>query len=83
MVSYSKVVLKDGFIYIPEPNFFPTVTNRPGIFCAGTAAGPMDIVDSILTASAAATEASAYLFATQNGVDLQQSDKTEKEAIRV
>lgn len=51
----------DGFIRIPEPNLFPCRTDQPGIFAAGTAAGPMDIVDSIVMASAAASEAAAYI----------------------
>ena len=37
------------------------MTAREGIFATGTATGPMDIVDSILTAGAAAAEAAAYL----------------------
>jgi heterodisulfide reductase subunit A len=64
---YNVPVDKDGFIHIPEPNFFPANTGKPGIFAAGTATGPMDIVDSIMSASAAATEASAYLRVNQNG----------------
>ncbi|MEJ2751198.1 MAG: FAD-dependent oxidoreductase [Chloroflexota bacterium] len=39
----------------------PGVTARPGIFVTGTAAGPMDIVDSIVLAGAAAAETAAYL----------------------
>jgi heterodisulfide reductase subunit A len=52
---------EDGFVDIPSPNISPCVTDRPGIFVTGTAAGPMDIVDSIVLAGSAATEASAYL----------------------
>ena len=52
---------KDGFIHIPSPNVSPCVTDQMGIFAAGTAAGPMDIVDSIVMASAAASEAAAYI----------------------
>jgi len=51
----------DGFVKIPSPNLMPSVTGRPGIFTAGTAAGPMDIVDSIVMAGAAASTAAAYL----------------------
>jgi heterodisulfide reductase subunit A-like polyferredoxin len=40
---------------------------QPGIFAAGTATGPMDIVDSIMTAGAAASEASTYLKMQRNG----------------
>jgi len=51
----------DGFIDTPATNAEPCATNRPGIFVTGTAMGPMDIVDSIVTASAAAASASAYI----------------------
>jgi heterodisulfide reductase subunit A2 len=51
----------DQFISIPSPNASPCATARPGIFVTGTAGGPMDIVDSIVTASSAAAAASAYL----------------------
>jgi len=40
----------------------PTVTTEPGIFVAGTAAGPKDIVDTIAEAGAAAMQASQYLY---------------------
>lgn len=53
---------KDGFVSIPSPNIAPCVSDRPGIFVTGTAAGPMDIVDSIVMAGAAATEAAVYLM---------------------
>jgi len=51
----------DGFVSIPAPDASPCITDRPGIFVTGTAMGPMDIVDSIVSASAAASEASAYI----------------------
>jgi len=51
----------DKFISIPAPNANPCATARPGIFVTGTAGGPMDIVDSIVTASSAAAAASAYI----------------------
>lgn len=51
----------DGFVAQPSPNVSPSITHRPGIFVTGTAAGPMDIVDSIITAGAAAAETAAYL----------------------
>lgn len=54
---------QDGFVHIPAPNLSPCITNRPGIFATGTAAGPMDIVDSIVMAGAAAAETAAYLQA--------------------
>jgi heterodisulfide reductase subunit A len=52
---------EDGFVLTPFINMDPCVTGRPGIFVSGTAAGPMDIVDSILLAGAAAMDAAAYL----------------------
>ena len=51
----------DGFVSIPSPNLYPCVTDRPGIFVTGTAGGPMDIVDSVVMAGAAAAEAAAYI----------------------
>jgi heterodisulfide reductase subunit A len=51
----------DGFIAVPAPNADPCATACPGIFVTGTAMGPMDIVDSIVTAGSAASAASAYL----------------------
>jgi len=39
----------------------PTLTDLEGVFVAGAAAGPKDIVDSIAEAGAAAMEASTYL----------------------
>jgi heterodisulfide reductase subunit A len=51
----------DGYIKIPSINGSPCETQRPGVFVTGTAGGPMDIVDSIVTASAAASAASAYI----------------------
>jgi heterodisulfide reductase subunit A-like polyferredoxin len=51
----------DGFVSLPAPNLSPSVTARPGIFVTGTAAGPMDIVDSIILAGSAAAETAAYL----------------------
>ncbi len=51
----------DGFVEIPASNIAPCVTGIPGIFATGTAVGPMDIVDSIVMAGAAAAETAAYL----------------------
>ena len=52
---------EDGFVHIPNYNIAPTMTAQNGIFATGTAIGPMDIVDSIMTASAAAAEVAAYI----------------------
>jgi heterodisulfide reductase subunit A len=56
-------IADDGFVALSSPNISPCVTDRPGIFVTGAAAGPMDIVDSIVMAGAAASEAAAYLQA--------------------
>jgi heterodisulfide reductase subunit A len=40
----------------------PAETNIKGVFVAGTASGPMDIPDSILSAGAASSEAMSYII---------------------
>ena len=60
---YAVPTAEDGFVQIPDYNVSPTETVQEGIFATGTATGPMDIVDSIMTAGAAAAEASAYIRA--------------------
>jgi heterodisulfide reductase subunit A len=54
---------EDGFAEIPDCNVAPAATGQDGVFAAGTASGPMDIVDSIMSAGAAAAEAAAYIEA--------------------
>jgi heterodisulfide reductase subunit A len=51
----------DKFIKTVKPKTSPTLTDLEGVFVAGAAAGPKDIVDSIVEAGAAAMEASRYL----------------------
>ncbi|HUV96781.1 MAG TPA: CoB--CoM heterodisulfide reductase iron-sulfur subunit A family protein [Acidobacteriaceae bacterium] len=51
----------DGFVAAPALTS-PTATTAPGIFVAGTAAGPKDIVDTIAEAGAAAMQVSQYLY---------------------
>ncbi len=51
----------DGFVDQPHPKDAPCNLGRPGLYVAGTATGPKDIVDSIIEASAAAMEASRHL----------------------
>jgi heterodisulfide reductase subunit A2 len=70
----------DGFIDIPSTNSDPCATSRPGIFVTGTAMGPMDIVDSIVTASAAAATASAYIREHSQGSAASTSLEPQKEA---
>lgn len=52
---------EDGFIASLNPKISPNHTSQEGVFVAGTARGPKDIVDSIIEGSAAAMQASAYL----------------------
>jgi heterodisulfide reductase subunit A len=49
------------FIRQVDPMLSPSLTSVAGVFVAGTAAAPMDIPDSILSAGAAASEVAAYL----------------------
>jgi heterodisulfide reductase subunit A2 len=72
---YGVPIADDGFVAVPSPNISPCVTNRPGIFVTGTAAGPMDIVDSIVVAGAAASEAAAYLQTQRESVADMPTEK--------
>jgi len=65
----------DGFISAPALNSSPCATSRAGIFVTGVASNPMDIVDSIITASAAASEASAYIH-SKTEIRVQQHEVT-------
>jgi heterodisulfide reductase subunit A len=56
----------DGFVSCPDP-LAPTRSSGEGVFVAGCAAGPKDIVDSIVEAGAAASEAASYLAGTRAG----------------
>ena len=51
----------DGFIKSVELKLNPVRTSEDGIFGAGTAMGPKDIVDSIIEGSAAAVNVTTYL----------------------
>ncbi len=51
----------DGFLLSPHGRLAPTYTGVEGIFAAGAALGPKDIVDSIAESSAAAARAACYL----------------------
>ena len=60
--SYCQVSTgSDGFIKTVKPKIAPSLTEMEGVFVAGAAAGPKDIVDSIAEAGAAAMEAAKYL----------------------
>jgi heterodisulfide reductase subunit A len=65
--TFGLVTASDGFVHTPEVNYAPCRTGREGVFVAGTAMGPMDIVDSIITASAAAVEVLGYIRGRKDG----------------
>jgi heterodisulfide reductase subunit A len=51
-----------SFVGQADPYGSPSKTNIEGVFVAGTAIGPMDIPDSILSAGAASSEAISFLI---------------------
>jgi heterodisulfide reductase subunit A len=54
----------DPFSFVGQSDMLasPAKTSIEGVFVAGTATGPMDIPDSILSAGAASSEAISYLI---------------------
>lgn len=54
-----------NFVNQIEPLASPAKTSIQGVFVAGTATGPMDIPDSILSAGSASSEAISYLIQKQ------------------
>jgi len=78
---YHVSISGDGFVLIPAPNTSPCITDRTGIFVTGTAAGPMDIVDSIVLAGAAAAEAAAYIETQKNRPYLPAPEGERLEAV--
>jgi len=54
-----------NFVYQGDPLASPAKTSVTGVFVAGTASGPMDIPDSILSAGSASSEAISYLINRQ------------------
>jgi heterodisulfide reductase subunit A2 len=55
----------DQFVRTIQPKVAPTLTDMEGVFVAGVAAGPKDIVDTITEAGAAAMEAAKYMLHIQ------------------
>ncbi len=58
----------DGFVKCAMPKTAPSLTDQEGVFVAGTAAGPKDIVDTIAKAGSAAMEAANYLRSLEDGL---------------
>jgi heterodisulfide reductase subunit A len=71
--TYGVLPAPDGFATLPDPNFSPAASERPGVFVTGTAAGPMDIVDSILFSGAASAAAATYLEALHGDTDARHA----------
>jgi heterodisulfide reductase subunit A2 len=78
---YEVPVSEDGFVDIPATNLSPCETERPGIFVTGTAAGPMDIVDSVVMAGAAAAEAASFIETHKNGHPISIDLGEKREAV--
>jgi heterodisulfide reductase subunit A len=78
---YRVALGKDQFVHVPSLNSEPCMTDRPGIFVTGTAMQPMDIVDSIVTAGAAAVSAAAYVREHKNGHAAVEKAVAEKEVV--
>jgi len=58
----NKLALNEhNYVQQSDEMISPAKTSIEGVFVAGTASGPMDIPDSILSAGAASSEAAAYI----------------------
>jgi heterodisulfide reductase subunit A len=59
----NKSLALDPFNFVSQPDILanPAKTSIEGVFVAGTASGPMDIPDSILSGGAASAETTSYL----------------------
>ena len=62
----------DNFIHTVNSKLSPTLTDMEGVFVAGAAAGPKDIVDTITEAGSAAIEVSKYLRSL-NRLNMQET----------
>jgi len=71
----------DAFIKTVMPKISPALTDMEGVFVAGVAAGPKDIVDTIVEAGAAAMEASNYLFQLKKTDGREQKSEKRLQAV--
>ena len=71
----------DPFKFVAQSDVLasPAKTSIDGVFVAGTAIGPMDIPDTILSAGAASSEAISYLMAPPNLPQREAYEKIELE----
>jgi len=56
---------REGFFAVDSDYSMPVKSSSPGIFIAGTASGPKDVVSAMANASAAALEAARFMKAAQ------------------
>jgi len=63
-----EAIQHDDFNYVKQVDELccPAKTSMDGVFVAGTASGPMDIPDSILSAGAASAETASYIRGGKN-----------------
>jgi len=73
---YGVKLADDGYVQTPATNISPCQTSYPGIFVTGTAAGPMDIVDSVVMAGAAAADAAGYLQSHRKTEPVEEARQT-------
>ena len=67
----------DGFIQLVSGDISPTMTTQEGIFATGTSTGPMDIVDTIMTAGAAASQAANYIYSHNGKAEQEIIERSE------
>ena len=67
-------VSDDGFVRVPRAKESPCCSSERGVFVAGTATGPKDIVDTIVEAGAAAAEAARYMRQTSSASTSRRSN---------
>jgi len=66
-----------GFCQVGE--FSPTATSKPGIFTAGVFSGPKDIPETVMEASAAASEASCLLSPARHTLTAEKQYPPERD----
>jgi len=66
-----------GFCQVGE--FSPVATSRPGIFTAGVFSGPKDIPETVMEASAAASEASLLLSPARHSLTVEKHYPEERD----
>jgi heterodisulfide reductase subunit A len=71
---------EDGFLKCARPKTAPALTDQEGVFVAGTAAGPKDIVDTIAKAGSAAMEAANYLRSIEPALSAAAEATDQEEA---